>query len=514
MTLLSRHPDAEMLTRAADDELAAEEAVRVHAHVAECAACADEVTGTRALGNAVRAVPMPLLAPDAVERALARRAAGERVLLPADDVTDTDRLPGEPAAAPRRSAVLVPPRERRTWTAAAALTMVALGAWWALSPGGLEAAPPAERLRIVAGIAQPGGTVTLEYAALPALAGQESLLVRAVASRAVGTGERSWRAPLVVLHRASGRTYRAGVRWPSAVAVTASVELADGSAVDANSGELFHLLATDERGALTFEALVAGVMRDRAYFDSPGGHAASPLMRTHVVELERRFADRPETWALSAEYASSPSVWDAWFGSFARRTRALERLDRDLSKAPMVAPRARRAMLALANAQEEPQVAAEWAQRVGRDTVEGGDLPGVARVDEIVRRRDVAGARAFLRDSMRTSLDFVLALRFGTFDHVWAWGADHAPLVPCDELQAAFDRAHAHLATPRRPLGVPAAAYAAYREHRWTGLRTQASLCGVPRQVRSARYVAWSKANPGPAWEDLRAIVHAPLEQR
>ena len=531
MTRFASHPSPEARTRAADDESSPEERDVLAAHVADCRECATEITWVQSAAARLSALPTPALDASCLSRALSRRMAGERVLLPTDDVAAASRVDAEldaefdeedrgtralaPAAASRTR---TPPwaRAGRTqgWAAAALIVVAGIGAWWSLAPRGLEAATPAERLRIVGGLAQAGQRVTLEYAAFPELAAHDSLVVRAFGLGDGGLRPATWHDPLAVLHRSTGRTYRGEFVWPNdAASLTASVETIDGSAVDANDGDLVDLLATDGQGVPTFEALLAGSMRGEATFYAPGGRQWPRVLAVRIAELQRRFPDRPETWALAATQGGSPSLWDAWFGAFARRTRALQRLDLALGKAPALTGRERRAMLALARAQEEPEVASEWAARVGGDTVIGEYAIRARRIDDIVARRDLVAARAFLRDSLRSTSDYLLAVDFGTYRHVGE-ATDHPALVPCGELQASFARAHAQSPMPRRPIGVTSATYARYREWRWNSVREVASLCGLPYQERRARYVAWARAAaPLPADEALRALWRQPSGQ-
>lgn len=490
MTRFTRHPAPEARTRFADDESSGRERDVVGTHVAGCDACAAEVAWTRGTSERLRALPSPVPDDAMFARALARRAAGERVLLPLDDapVSRSTPVSGEWAWSSM---------QRSRWMAAAMLTIAAVGAWWAFAPTGLDAAPVLERLRIVSAAARPDTRVTVEYSAMPALASQESLLVRAYVRGGTAGDRARWLDPLLVLHRVSGKRYRGAFTWPSASVVTASVESFDGSVVDANDGALVDLLETDANGVPTFDALVRGSMPRGESFMTLGAPFVPPAVRARMAELMRRFPDEPESWALSTSVAPSPSFWDTWFGSFARRTRALERLDRQLSAAPQLAARARRAMVALALSQEEPEVAAEWTRRVGADSLVAPWRTRFNVVAEIVARRDAGAARAFLRDSLGTSSSDMLAVGFGTFQFVGAAG-DHAAIVPCTELQAAFARANGKPARGRRPLGVTARAYedlrARWRE-RWNEV---VSLCGVPYPERATRFRAWARAHPWP----------------
>lgn len=66
------------------DELSPPRRDRVRAHLADCQRCRDELTFARETRVLLRAVTTPVAAPETLDRILARRRAGERVILPAD----------------------------------------------------------------------------------------------------------------------------------------------------------------------------------------------------------------------------------------------------------------------------------------------------------------------------------------------------------------------------------------------------------------------------------------------
>ena len=85
MTRLWIHPEARTIGAFACGDLTGSARARTAAHLADCAHCRGEVTAIRALLADARALPVPRPAAATLERALARRAAGERLVLPALD---------------------------------------------------------------------------------------------------------------------------------------------------------------------------------------------------------------------------------------------------------------------------------------------------------------------------------------------------------------------------------------------------------------------------------------------
>ena len=95
------HPRFERLSRYADGELEGPERERVASHLARCERCRDTIRFVRELGETARHLPAPEPPADVVPRFLARRAAGERVILPTADPVpiESERRPVLPAAA-------------------------------------------------------------------------------------------------------------------------------------------------------------------------------------------------------------------------------------------------------------------------------------------------------------------------------------------------------------------------------------------------------------------------------
>ena len=117
------HPRYARLSRFADGNLKPSDQERVAAHLAVCPRCREEVAVIRRLGQLVRGIDMPRVSPAVLDDALARRFAGDRVLLPSSD-------PGAREFAPRR--VFSPVAALITLLLVAAL--VSVGMLWADRP--------------------------------------------------------------------------------------------------------------------------------------------------------------------------------------------------------------------------------------------------------------------------------------------------------------------------------------------------------------------------------------------
>jgi hypothetical protein len=103
MTAFLFHPSrARLVAFAADDEFAAR--ARVARHLERCTDCRQFVGFTRRFENAVQALPAPAPGDDILLRALADRASGARVILPAATEPARHTLPGR---AMRAFAILI-----------------------------------------------------------------------------------------------------------------------------------------------------------------------------------------------------------------------------------------------------------------------------------------------------------------------------------------------------------------------------------------------------------------------
>lgn len=127
------HPSRRRILEFASGELTAHRSRRVSAHLAACPRCRWQVQEIRSLREALVALPIPELPDDGWQQILARRQAGDVVLLPASTPA--------PAPAVRNRRLL-----RRAAFIALAVATAAVAATLTL-PGGERRESPAPRVR-------------------------------------------------------------------------------------------------------------------------------------------------------------------------------------------------------------------------------------------------------------------------------------------------------------------------------------------------------------------------------
>ncbi len=325
------HPAYTTLSRYAADELAPPKRARVAAHLAGCARCRAALTERRAVAGALHDLPVPELPADLFDRITARRAEGERVILPAADLSGVDAgIGASPIARPRRGL-----------RAAVALAAAAVAAAVVLAVRAPEAGADASELRFLTSAPRAGQAVEVEYRATSRLAGEERLVVRA---RVFTRNPRPVARHAVVgeMRRTGPLTFRGSVLLPdSVVYAVLAVEDAAGSRVDLDRAAwavrvhaadgrplLAALLGESDFRAEWNQALAAETAREmtRLYPDSvsawlrrhssetaligsAGADSLRDFHRERMRALERRMAAEPapasEEMTLLAYYASS-----------------------------------------------------------------------------------------------------------------------------------------------------------------------------------------------------------------
>jgi thiol-disulfide isomerase/thioredoxin len=266
------HPSLPALQRFADGDAPERERARTARHLEGCARCRAEIASLRALRAEAETLPAPALPSGGFERVLARRAAGERQILP--DV------------APR------PVRLRRTpQLATAAAVLVLLAGWIVLAPpAGLQAGTHDGELLILPDKPTAGARIRLEYRPAARLAAEPQLRVRA--AEMTENSSRAWGARVRVvaeLTRDRRGVYRAEFVLPdSVVFANLAVEDLRGAHVDANGGQLWEIVVHDSAGRPLYAALRA---RERSTVrrDWELGFETVQL----ATEL---YPDQPEAW--------------------------------------------------------------------------------------------------------------------------------------------------------------------------------------------------------------------------
>jgi peroxiredoxin len=288
MTL--RHPRTTTLSRHLDGELTPARARRVAAHLDRCARCRSVSADLRAMSGIAGGLPIHTPPDGMLERVIARRGAGERVLLPAERNLEASRGTGRPV---------------RILTAAG-LVLAALVGGMLLRGRELEA--DHSELRFSPAHPKPGDSVRVEYRATGLFAGHDRLVLRGrFADRHSGQFQPVVR--VAELSR-SGGTFLGSFRMPTEPSFAVfAVEDTAAAAVDYNA-ERWELLAHGPDGRPLREALAARVL-DVRQRDSESARAsarelarlypAAPASWLYLYDAENALADAQQSRALAAQ---------------------------------------------------------------------------------------------------------------------------------------------------------------------------------------------------------------------
>lgn len=335
------HPRFRTLARFADGEPDERHRARVAAHLARCPRCRSTVASLREATVRAREATVPAPPADALERILARRAAGERVILPT--------TPPAPRRRPRR---LLP-------AAAACALLLAAVATALLRTPDLQA--DGSELALLPEKPRAGATIHVEYRATAALAGEERLVLRA-RYRTAGEQRQNFQLPhlrVAELVRVDDRTYRGSFHLPdSAVYGVFAVEDPRGSRVDAG-GEAWDVLVHGADGHPEMAAL-----------EQQGADASERnlrLMDEAVRELAVLYPERSWNrvrllWAETrgASRAAADSVRRT---HWPRMLKVHDRLGRD----PDPSPDEIDGLIRYAEELDDARVAEVWRERLYRD---------------------------------------------------------------------------------------------------------------------------------------------------
>jgi hypothetical protein len=231
------HPRLEMLRRYAHDDVTLSASRRLTRHLARCPRCRADVMRLREIRTLLRQDP-PGSAPDVLATVLARRAAGERLLIP-------DVISCESGG-----------RSMRMLAAAAAL-ILACGAALVFVGSPVHGTAPGE-LRFVPEAPRPGAEIEVSYRPGAALAHHDSVVLRGrlrtPADVAYGHHDRQRR--VAVLRRQRDGAFTGTFRLPDSVVYAVfAVEDADGEVIDSNYRRFWELEVHGADGRVLFEAL-------------------------------------------------------------------------------------------------------------------------------------------------------------------------------------------------------------------------------------------------------------------
>jgi anti-sigma factor RsiW len=342
------HPSVGRLGRYVDGDLEPEARTRVAAHLVGCPTCRERVQEWRAIGQRIREEAVPDLPPDLFDRIEARRAAGERVILP--------------LSGPRQSLRA----HRLAPVAAAAMLLLALAAALVLRTPDLSA--DASELLLSPAKPQAGDRVEVEYRGGSRFSGEERLVLRGLyftpKDQAYGRSTRPVR--ITELTRDPDGIYHGSFRLPdSVVYALLAVEDSGATVVDGNGRKGWDLLVHGVDGKPLFSALeqntnalmgrnweMAYAVSRRAaelYPDLPQawnllrffqqavlGEAAMDSLRTfHQAQL----AKLDSTLSGRSEISGDEAGWMYWYalgvGDTIRRAYWRERLLREHPEHPL-----------------------------------------------------------------------------------------------------------------------------------------------------------------------------------
>jgi len=381
------HPTARALGRHADGD---DRDPRLAAHLLRCDRCRRAVDALRSPGDAARAAAAPPPPADALDRILARRAAGDRVLLPVDG----------PAPAPRAL-------PRRAMLAAAAVALLVIAGALLFRPHELEAGR--SELRLIPANPHPGQTVRVEYRPGARLEHEPVLILRAAEQKPGADQLRGGRV-VARLTRTAGGLFTGSYRLPGSIAYARfAVEDGGGSRVDAS--EAWDVVAAAADGRPGLEGM---------------------KLRYHARSFTNTLAAARTADSLAALYPDAPGAWlRAWWAASEAATEAardtLKRVHRQQLRrvGALVAAQPRPAvgdladMVFYADALDDTALALAWRRRL--------------------LERDSLSAAAFQQRVFATVERYRghPARELAEFERMWSQGGRVSPQLPFTATQVA-----------------------------------------------------------------------------
>ncbi|HUG40425.1 MAG TPA: zf-HC2 domain-containing protein, partial [Longimicrobiales bacterium] len=411
------HPDERLLNRFADGELGEREHARIAGHLAGCPPCREEVGLVRRIGDVARTLPGPIATDEVLRRALARRGAGERVLLPMSD-----------AGATRP----VPVRRFAPAAAAAVLTLLMVGLVFSVRV--LEADRPA--LRIHPERPAAGEPLRVEYHGGALFADQTHLALRA---RYRTADDHHWQLLAGVLARGEDGLYRTEVQLPDSVVYAAfAVEDLHGERLDSNNRELWDVMAHGEDGKPTLDAMTARTW-DLEHRDWGEAYEVAK-------EMTALYPDDPQSW--SVRFAYELSLFDRDSIVRAHR-REFARLERRISEAPGADPIAMAWLAIYAVDLSDFQTAELWLRRAAAEAPQSLPVAGAEALYLLVKQSDDLAATLPALENLWTRLSagsrpvahagWLAALASQDPEAVLRWSARYLHQRPSEEVNLLAD---------------------------------------------------------------------------
>ncbi len=258
-------------------ELAGKKRARVADHLAGCSVCRRKVVSIRDLDERLRSLPDEKPPVEILERVLARRAAGERVVLPL-----SDPFP----ALPKRLGMI----------AAALVALVGAGALMVRSLPDLGAERMSGELILTPEKPERGDLIAVEYRSTSMLAGEDRLVLRARYRMATDREYNPGARQIVVgqLDKVGRGKFEGTVQLPDSVVYAVfAVEDTLGARVDSNRRALWELLVFNGEEP-DYRALVQQ-QNDLSERNWQGGLEAA----RRATEL---YPDNPNAWSRLAGF--------------------------------------------------------------------------------------------------------------------------------------------------------------------------------------------------------------------
>jgi peroxiredoxin len=281
------HPSKRELSDFVDGELTRDQIVRVAKHVAACERCRAFVWSCRRIDAAAAGIEPPALPPQLRERVLARRAAGDDVILPAADGRSVRR------ASPRYARVAV--------IAAALAVSAAVGM---LVIGTPSLAADGSELRITPEAPRAGDTIRVEYRAASRFGGHDALRLRARHARVGAVMDANDFTVLTTLARTERGTYTGSFVLPDGVTyVVLAVEDEAVSDVDHN-GERWDIVLHGDDGRPLHDALNMQIRDVRFRNRILAAELADSMLRLYPLSVQAHL----NRLSLQAELLDGPEA--------------------------------------------------------------------------------------------------------------------------------------------------------------------------------------------------------------
>jgi len=280
------HPRFKTLVEFADGELEMSKRAETAAHLARCTSCREKVSSLRSLSETASQAPEPEPPAGALDRILARREAGDRVILPVGPT----RRPSTIGTGYRIGI-------RPTVAAAAAAVIAVVGLLLWVAPQGAVAG--SGELRFSPARPTAGQEIRVEYRSGSFFPPADTLRLRA----RLRTASDAWynrgavQVTLTRLIPGGGDVFRGSFRLPSDVVyATFAVEDLEGSKVDANQTRLWELLVHGSDGRPLFEGL------EQRIADHMGRNWEVARETAHW--MTNAYPERVRSWSLQARFQS------------------------------------------------------------------------------------------------------------------------------------------------------------------------------------------------------------------